>query len=112
MIVDNVSENPEEIIMADAENRGDGIHIPAYLISFEDGAKINKYIADEDDIVISVSLEIGTENNIVEYDLWYSSPFDFLKFDISKIGLANYWLSKAAKFEPRIYTYQCINCTD
>lgn len=90
IIIDEyIAESPEEVVMIDAEGKGDAINIPAYLISNEDGQKFIHHIEDEDDdVMINVSLEIGYDNNEVEYDLWYSTPADFLTQDIDQIGAA------------------------
>lgn len=112
LIVDNIKENTESILMSDANNKGEGLHIPTYLISYEDGEQIKKVINEEDDIMIRVSLEIGNDDNEVEYDLWYAGAFDFIHHDINQIKKVYQIINETAEFTPRIFTYSCVGCSE
>lgn len=63
------------------DGRGHLVHIPAYLISKADGDKF-KTVLKTDNIVVRSSLQISNTDNIVHYELWYASAFDFIDWDL------------------------------
>jgi hypothetical protein len=56
-------------------------------------------------------LEIGNKDNNVEFDLWYANSYDFVKYELNKIEKVYEQLAEYADFEPRIYTYSCVDCS-
>ncbi len=81
LIVDNKKEDPTTIIMSDdSRRRGQNIHIPALLISKEDGKIIENFYRenkDKKDVLESIILEIEFQmehpSNEVHYSFFFSS---------------------------------------
>lgn len=60
---------------------------------------------------LSGEIEISHPDNIVEYDLWFSSSLDFDKDFLIDLGNFFHELRKDTFFSPRIMTYSCPECT-
>lgn len=71
--------------MAD-DGRGHVLHIPAFLLSKDDGDKIKEALDTTDGgVIVRVSLDISNAENKVEYSLFYASPFDFVNWDLKSL---------------------------
>lgn len=66
--MDNISEDPNHIIMID-DGRGSQVHIPTLLINFEDGQEILNSLSSGRPVVVSVSFDIVVREK-AELTLW------------------------------------------
>lgn len=92
IVIDNKeNEEMDDILMVD-DGTGNGITIPAMMISHEHGLKILKYMVDGDEdehtnnstnVSLMAAFDIRHPDNRVEWDLWFSSneeiALNFLK---------------------------------
>ena len=104
VIMDTHDEQEENVIMVDVNSLGDLVHIPTYMISYSDGTHLveafNTY-----DIMVRSSLEINHVENYVEYELFYTSPFEFDTLDLLELEEVQFQLYKTAYFMPRMITW-------
>ncbi|CDW89350.1 UNKNOWN [Stylonychia lemnae] len=114
VIADTVNEFTEAIVMGD-DGTGHDIKIPAYIIKSTDAEKIKAQLENakiEDSYVfIKSDIEIAHPDNIVEYELFYSSIIDLdnrLLEDLARYQAA---FGDNVVFTPRIRSYSCIPCS-
>jgi len=80
IIVDDTSEDIENIIMSD-DGTGGGIRIPSMLISKDDGRKLIDFLkrANQEELnstAIMAEFIMDKPDNRVEYDIWFTSSND------------------------------------
>jgi len=80
IIVDDTSEDIENIIMSD-DGTGGGIRIPSMLISKDDGRKLVDFLkrANQEELnstAIMAEFIMDKPDNRVEYDIWFTSSND------------------------------------
>ena len=111
LIADYVQE--QNVVMVDQSGLGTQLHIPSFIVARNDSQLIKDHYDEEEDIMIKVELEIGNGENRVAVDVWYGGGFDFRREDIRVIrDVYQRLVESNAVFEPRIYTYSCLNCSD
>jgi hypothetical protein len=84
IVTDNREEHTEDLIMAD-DGTGASINIPSFLISKKDGDKIKDAMVN-DHVYVKGEVEMVHPDNIVEYELWYSSILDVPKEQLFDMG--------------------------
>lgn len=84
VIMDTLDEIEEDVIMIDVNSLGDLVHIPTYMISYSDGQRLVEAFPNYD-IMVRSSLEINHVENYVEYELFYTSPFEFDSLDLFEL---------------------------
>lgn len=113
IIVDEVdNENPANIIMVD-DGTGNGIQIPSIMISKTDGEtlikKYNELTSQNVTIIMAVTFEVNKPNDIVEYDIWFSSSNDRGMDFISQFKPYHELIANKVIMTPRYFTWDCSN---
>lgn len=116
IIVDEVdNENPANIIMVD-DGTGNGIQIPSIMISKTDGEtlikKYNELTSQNVTIIMAVTFEVNKPNDIVEYDIWFSSSNDRGMDFISQFKPYHELIANKVIMTPRYFTWDCSNWDD
>lgn len=81
IIIDDRKEDIEHVLMSD-DGTGGGIRIPSMLIGKKSGEKLIDWISSvnqTESSQMSIMMEFvmnHTENNIVNYDFWFTSSSD------------------------------------
>lgn len=81
IIIDNEREDVHRIEMID-DGAGAGLRIPSMLISEEDGRRLTDFLATAsqdqiENVMMLAEFDLTqTEDDVVHYDLWYSSVND------------------------------------
>jgi hypothetical protein len=114
IIIDTNNEEIEKIIMSD-DGTGDGIIIPAVIISQEQGDILMQHLRDLSDdemraVVFSATFSIAHPDNRVEYDIWYTSSDDRALDFISNFATYHIGLGSDVLMTPRFVYWQCIDC--
>lgn len=76
LIIDDKDEDIENVILIDDGN-GNGIRIPAMLLTKKDGGIIKKFLIEKQEhIALLASFDLERPDDRVEYDFWYTSSDD------------------------------------
>ena len=110
LIIDDKDENVENVILMDDGN-GNGIRIPAMLISKKDGSVISDYLLKKKEhIALLASFDLERPDDRVEYDFWYTSSDD-RALDFLRDYKANHEiLGEKVLMQPHFAFWTCENC--
>jgi len=114
VIADNEVETTENIVMGD-DGTGHDIKIPSYIINKNAADKIKSYLSknstEESYIFIRSDIEIAHPDNIVEYELFYSSLIDLDYSFIEDLSIYHKAFGDNVVFTPRIRFNKCRPCS-
>jgi hypothetical protein len=97
------------------DGTGTGIRIPAMLISQKDGKILKDFLTTQskalsDQAALSAEFVMQNHDNVVKYEIWYTSSNDKALDFIKNFKDNHVSLSDSVQFQPRIVTWNCTNC--